>query len=164
MGNNAYVTVSATYGANNTDMYIVSGNNTVQGVIGLSKGMVTADNLQLGKYSYPLQTYSDVSTQTINFEGNHHHYIYNTNGTLVFDFANMPVQEEYKEYFFRIFLNQGSTPRVPTAQINGSNKTIMWQNGVTPTPSANTYSQFDFHIIRLNTTWSYIFGSHISYS
>jgi hypothetical protein len=53
-----------------------------------------------------------------------------------------------------LILNQGSTPRLPSAlQINSASTTIRWQGGTQPTPNANQIDVVSFTLLRVGLTW-----------
>lgn len=64
---------------------------------------------------------------------------------------------------FALLINQGSTPRIPTAvQINNFVQTLSWQGGITPTGNANKKDLVNFTVF-LTTGTNVVLGSLSSY-
>lgn len=63
-----------------------------------------------------------------------------------------------------LIVNQGATPRVPTAvQINGVLNTVNWQGGIPPTGNANKKDLLNFTMISSGTSIFTVLGSLASY-
>jgi hypothetical protein len=62
-----------------------------------------------------------------------------------------------------LVLNQGATARIPTSlQIEGSSKTIKWQGGTIPVPSANKTDMLSFSILYDGSSYS-VYGQLIPF-
>jgi len=79
------------------------------------------------------------------------------------NFTNVPVTAD-NSIVFVLLLNQGATPRFPTAvQINSTNVTVKWQGGNVPSGNANSLDAVSYIVIRRNSAWE-VYGSAGSYA
>ena len=73
------------------------------------------------------------------------------------NFTNVPTTNNFITVAV-IFIQQGTTPYMPTAtanvQIDGSNITVKWINGVAPTGAASTVNMISYSLIRSSGAWS----------
>ena len=85
-------------------------------------------------------------------------------GNFTPNILNLPTTNN-QFYEVTLIVNQGNTARIPNAlKIAGTTQTVQWQNGVTPTGSANHVDIIEFKLLRSGNAWPIITGELKTYN
>jgi len=80
------------------------------------------------------------------------------------DFTNVPTTAN-KAISVALILNQGASAFIPNAvRIDGATQTILWENGFTPSGTANGIDVISFTLMRGASAWTAVLGTATSYS
>jgi hypothetical protein len=86
-------------------------------------------------------------------------------GNMTFNLTNVPT-ESGKAMTVNVLVTQGSTGYIPsTLQIAGTNQTIRWSSGLTPTPTSSSgkIDIFTFTLIRTGSSWVVLGAANLGY-
>jgi len=134
---------------------------TATGTVSLSG---TVDIQELRENIVPITLSSNSATCDWSL-GNIYYISAAPTGNMTFNFTNMPTDND-KVMTVNVLVTQGSTGYIPTTlQIAGTNQTIRWANGATPTPtsSAGKVDIFSFTFIRSGSAWIVFANANLNY-
>jgi len=124
----------------------------------------TVDIQELRENVVPVSLSSN--TGTFNWTLGNIYYISSApTGAMTFNFTNMPTDND-KVMTVNVLVTQGSTGYIPTTvQVAGTNQTIRWPNGLTPSPtsSAGKIDIFSFTFLRSGNAWIVFANSNLNY-
>ena len=152
---------------------LTSGSIAATGTVGITGGLTatggvnlsgTVDIQELRENLVPLSLSSNTGTFDWTL-GNIYYISTAPTANMTFNFTNMPTDND-KVMTVNVLVTQGSTGYLPTTlQIGGTNQTLRWPNGQTPTPtsSASKIDIFSFTFIRSGSAWIVFANSNLNY-